>query len=363
MLRFTTLALGLVLASLPLFGRPAVAQDDNPPDWTLLDGSPQPARSLGALASGALTVSGSDGLSISDDGGATWRQLANPPDGQTIAVAPSDPRVLYAWGSGGLERSPGAGGGAWTVIRAVVPSSADTRAPPFAVDPVDPDRLFLVEKQTILRSTNGGAAWQPIFVISGANGPCQPSVQLVIPHPTDPLRLFTDAGCYAGRDEGTQLEQTRDDGATWPLFIRRQEFIPRRVAGGFAARPGRWYVSADAFQQVQGASVFRSDDDGQTWSTVLQTEHSAPVLGGLAADPANPDTVWAAVGRTNDASTTGVRVSADGGQTWAFLGRQDIGWVNDLSLARDGSALFAATNEGIWRFSFAPPPDAHGAAP
>ena len=46
-------------------------------------------------------------------------------------------------------------------------------------------------------------------------------------------------------------------------------------------------------------------------------------------------------------------MSSDAGQTWDFLGRQDIGWVNELVRTADGQALLAATNEGIWRYRLA----------
>jgi hypothetical protein len=72
-------------------------------------------------------------------------------------------------------------------------------------------------------------------------------------------------------------------------------------------------------------------------------------------EPDQPDTVYVAVGRTPTAEDTGVRVSVDAGVTWSFLGRQDIGWVNDLVRAPDGT-LFAATNEGVWRFGMWPAP-------
>src|SRR5205823_4687815 len=130
---------------------------------------------------------------------------------------------------------------------------------------------------------------------------------------------------------------------------------PRRLAGGQGQQPTRWYLIADAFMGIGGGSVLRSDDDGATWSLVLRAEDTAPSLGGLAYDPSQPDDVWVATGQTPDPDVTGVRASTDGGQTWSYLGRPDIGWVNDLVLAADGSGLFAATNEGIWWLPFSTP--------
>ena len=76
-------------------------------------------------------------------------------------------------------------------------------------------------------------------------------------------------------------------------------------------------------------------------------------FGGLAFDVANPDCVFVATGQTTNPDDTGVRMTTDGGMSWAFLGGQDIGWVNDLARLPDGT-LLAATNEGVWRYSPGP---------
>jgi hypothetical protein len=99
------------------------------------------------------------------------------------------------------------------------------------------------------------------------------------------------------------------------------------------------------------ARVFRSDDDGATWTTVFQADDRREwSLHGVAFDPTSPDTVWIALGFTPDPAHTGVRVSHDAGQAWDLLGREDIGWVRDLVRTADGTALLAATSEGIWRY-------------
>ena len=98
------------------------------------------------------------------------------------------------------------------------------------------------------------------------------------------------------------------------------------------------------------ARLFRSDDDGAHWNPIWDTGATVATSGGLAFDPNNPDTVYVAVGTTADPSATGVQVSQDAGQTWSTVGSPNIGWVHDLARTADGSALFAATNEGVWRF-------------
>ena len=63
----------------------------------------------------------------------------------------------------------------------------------------------------------------------------------------------------------------------------------------------------------------------------------------LAVDPTDPDRVYAGL------TGTGVKVSTDGGITWADLGRQDLPVIHDLVLGVDGRNLYCATDGGVYR--------------
>src|SRR6266536_2588462 len=77
-------------------------------------------------------------------------------------------------------------------------------------------------------------------------------------------------------------------------------------------------------------------------------------LGGLAYEPAQPDHVYVArqvfPAFFEPPAGGAVAASLDGGETWADLGRQDIGAVSDLALGADDGWLFAATDQGLWRW-------------
>jgi photosystem II stability/assembly factor-like uncharacterized protein len=351
-MRFAALCLVVALLTTPT----SLAFDDNgaggfSSDWTLLEGYQDGARALTVLPDGAVIARSDNGLYRSDDNGDTWTMLPNPADGSTIAADPTDSQVLYGYGTSGLQRSADGGAG-WQVIRPPAGASGSRGAPPFAIG-ADHQELFLAEGETIQRSSNAGASWQRIYAISHAGSPCTASITELFAHPTDARRLATDAGCYAGRDFGSGLQQTRDAGATWTTLLSTgRGLYPCTLIGGQGAQPDRWYVVGSPFMGVGGSAVLRSDDDGATWTTIARTEEAVQRLCAVAYDPDQPDTIWVAASETDDASLTGVRASVDGGQTWSYLGRQDIGWVNALARAADGSALFAATNEGIWRLVF-----------
>ena len=345
-----------LLAALWLLAPAASAQEDRTAnsfssDWTLLAGYQDGSQALMVLPSGAIVSRSSTAMYRSDDDGDTWTMLPNPPDGVAIAADPVDSQVLYAFGMAGLERSPD-GGATWQQIRAASNPPPATAAP-FAISS-DHRQLFLAEaNQDIQHSPDAGASWQQIYQVSQSGSPCMPTITMLIPHPTDGQRLMTDAGCYAGRDFGHGLQQTRDGGRTWSQFFpTAQEVNPCTLVGGQGSQANRWYLVGNPFAPGVPAALLRSDDDGATWNQVLQTESAVQRLCAVAYDPTNPDTVWVAAGQTPDPTLTGVRASSDAGRTWSYLGRQDIGWVNALARAADGSVLLAATNEGIWRLSF-----------
>jgi hypothetical protein len=70
--------------------------------------------------------------------------------------------------------------------------------------------------------------------------------------------------------------------------------------------------------------------------------------GALAYDQGRPDRVYVAAGG-------GVRASADGGATWADLGRQGLPAIRDLVLSPDGEQLYAATEQALYRLRLEEP--------
>ncbi len=368
---------------------PRLARAQAQPIWEPR-GLTDPVYRLFTPASGAFLATTSQGLVRSDNAGRSWRPLSLPPAAGAVAVDPTNHDVLYATGAEGLYRSAD-GGATWTVrltYAQVDPTAADPAHQPWrwaiAVSPAYNNLVYAVAYQSwpgtaplrLLRSPDGGRTWQPIRTTGPASIGCGWEVFMLVPHPTDNGRAFASLACSGGRDFGASLEQSRDQGLTWATWAEGAQpadgaamgaGYPRALVGGQGAMPRRWYLATNRDDRLGGASVFRTDDDGATWSEVLAfrgggnpqypyaDDPGAPRVSAtaLAYDPAHPDRVFAGTGvQPGDADhpvqTAGVKFSLDAGGTWQDLG-QDIGTVNDLALGVDGHNLYAATEAGLWR--------------
>lgn len=368
-------ALVAVLATLGTGGGLG-AQEAPAWDWEPT-GLGEKAFELFTPASGAFFAKTASGLSRSDDGGVTWVSVALPPGfpgrrwgGVGVAVDPSDHTTLYVGTS--VSRDDAA---TWVPM---LPWPEQESFSAIAVSPSDRGLIYLEMGPTWpaitgtyrrLRSHDGGASWDELES-SPHHGGCALNVNILEPHPTDASRLFRVAGCYAGSTTRDPLRQSFDQGTTWSDLLDPELARVRRLVGGQGIAPTRLYVAAAVDERSMarggGSSLYRTDDDGQTWTEILafssRAERMGPLtepnvqMAGLAYDPAEPARVYVGLNayvRGADVRETpigsGVKASLDGGATWTDLGRQDLGLISDLALGIDGRYLYAATDRGVQR--------------
>ena len=322
-------------------------------DW-LPAGLSGPVGDVVVFADGTLFAQTNDELLRSADGGTIWTPVPVPGSPAQTAVDPVDHGTLYSAGAEGLYKSAD-GGATWGVA---LSTSEFVRA--IAVSPADHALVYvgLTGGPTnspdfrFLRSRDGGATWEPLEEFR--NSLCGWGVRILEPHPTDPQRVFRTANCYAGRNLSDAVRQSLDTGTTWADLFEPELAFPTRLVGGAGAAPGRFYLAANRDARAGGSSVFRSDDDGRTWTEALafrgggtqeQPDRPNVQIGGLADDPAAPNRVYVGLA----GGGRGVRASSDGGRTWADLDGEHLGAINALALGPTGSDLYAATDSGLWR--------------
>ncbi len=250
------------------------------------------------------------------DAGTTWQNIS---DGffktasvGAIAVAPSDPNVIYA-GMGeatirgdvshgdGIYKSTD-GGQTWVHI-----GLSDTRhIGTVRVHPHDPDIVYVAalghafgpnQERGVFRSTNGGQSWDKVLYKSENAG----AIDLTL-DPRNPRLLY--AGIWqacrsfwhlssGGPESG--LYKSTDGGDTW-IEITNHKGLPKGILGkiGLAASPaqtGRVWAMVEAKQ----GGFYRSDDGGQTWQMLTDhsdLRHRPWYYNHVIADPQDPDTVW-----------------------------------------------------------------------
>ncbi len=174
------------------------------------------------------------GISISEDGGHTWRQanvgFQTDVHVSKIVVNPDDPSTVYATTQGptDFQEKTGSGhgvfktsdyGATWEKINNGL-ETVETNT--IALDPSDPQVLYLgTDDDGIYKSTDGGTAWSKILI---PQLPERYGVGDIVVDPRDGdvvyvatvdyFRLFQDRGLIG--DHGVVV--SRDGGATWQSF-------------------------------------------------------------------------------------------------------------------------------------------------
>jgi len=152
---------------------------------------------------------------------------------------------------------------------------------------------------------------------------------------------------YVGTDDG-QVRVSTDDGVTWRNVSRAVPGLPpmawinavhasKRVAG-------RVYLVANNYRNDDyGNYVWRSDDDGETWSSIVGDLPAGRVARAIREDPRNPDVLWLG-------TEIGVFWSWNRGRQWVELrGGLPTVAVNDLLVhPRDNDLVLATHGRGIW---------------
>jgi photosystem II stability/assembly factor-like uncharacterized protein len=278
------------------------------------------------------------GVWKTDDAGRTWRPLFDGQPTQSIgalAVAPSEPRVIYAGSGEGLQRpdlSVGDGiykstdgGETWEHLGL----RDGQQIPVVLVDPHDPNRVFAAvlghpygpnAERGVFRSTDGGRTWERVLYRDENTG----AVDLAF-DPADPRVLY--ASLWAARQApweigasfqvpGSGLYKSTDGGGSWQPLTRglpsAAEGLGRIGIGVAPSRPGRVFLQVDA--DAAHGGLYRSDDGGASWRRVSSETRIWGRGGDFAevrVDPKNPDVVYVC--------NTSTYRSTDGGESFTAI--------------------------------------------
>lgn len=258
------------------------------------------------------------GVWRTDDAGRTWVPIfdqVNVGSIGAIAIAPSNPRIIYV-GSGeadmrsdiaqgiGMFRSAD-GGASWHSIGL----EGTQQIGKILVDPRNPNLLLVAalghpygpnEERGVFRSTDGGKTWTKTLYKDANTGaidlafePGNPNVVYAAMWQTrrPPWNTYPPSN-----GPGSGLYKSSDAGRTWhQLAGHGLPSAPARIGLATSpAKPRRVYALVDSDQPDQGG-LYRSDDAGLNWRKVTGDKRiwqRGWYFGGITANPKNPDQLW-----------------------------------------------------------------------
>ena len=311
------------------------------------------------------------------DAGRTWKPIFDDqPTGSIgdIAIAPSNPNVIYVGSGEGLQRpdlSTGDGmyrsndaGKTWEHLGL----REGQQIASISVDPKNENRLFVAvlghpygpnEERGIYRSTDGGKTFERVLYKDENTGAMQVEID-----PKNSDVVYADLwagrqgpwenGAWQGKESG--LFKSTDGGKTWKKLTSGLPTVEQGLGRiGFTisrSDPKRLYATVDA--QNKFAGIYASRDAGESWTHV----NDDPRLWGRGSDfaevlvhPTDPDILFIA----NVASHR----STDGGKTFTSFkgapGGDDYHriWINPeqpdiMLIASDQGATITVNGGETW---------------
>jgi photosystem II stability/assembly factor-like uncharacterized protein len=307
------------------------------------------------------------GIWKTDDYGRMWTPIFDDqPTGSigAIALAPSNPDIIYVGSGEGLQRpdlSTGDGiykstdaGKTWAHLGL----RAGRQIPQIAVDPQNPDRLFVAvlgspygagPERGIFRSTDGGATFEKVLYRDEDTG----GVDVVL-DPQDARTVYAvlweerlapwENGVFNG--PGSGVHKSTDGGSTWrPINTGFPTFAEDGLGRiGITVAPSnarRLFATVEANKK---GGLYRSDDAGLSWTLVnadsRYTERGSD-FAEVKVHPQDPDTVFTA--------SVVTWKSTDGGKTFTGFrgapGGDDYHriWINPLR----PEVMLIASDQGV----------------
>ncbi len=312
------------------------------------------------------------GVWKTSDGGNSWKNLSDGFFGGSIgavAVAPSDPNVIYAGqGEETLRGNVSSGNGIWKSEDGGMSWNflglENTRhISRIRIHPKNPDVVYVSAignlwkpnpERGVYKSSDGGKHWEKVLYINDST-----SIADLAMDPNNPRILYasswnvrrTPYSFSSGGPDGGLWKST-DSGATWKK-ITGNKGLPKGLWGisGIApsrAKPGRiWAI----IENTEGG-VYRSEDYGRSWKKInsdRSLRQRAWYYSRIYADPVDPDKVYVLNVRFH--------VSKDGGKSFRNMGtphgdHHDL-WIDpaapmQMIIADDGGAQISRDGGHNW---------------
>jgi len=238
-----------------------------------------------------ILIASGNGVLKTENNGETWRLMTDWQITEVldIAIDPHNPDNVYIATAYGPNRSTD-GGGTWELIDAGV----DQRyCSVIHIDPDNPAHIYLGGEGGLYRSVNGGESWT--IIAAGNKG-----VRTIAQHPAagNVILIGTENdGIFRSDDRGETWRQTNNGLRPDPIYT--VTFHPHDPDIAFA---GGWE-----------SGVYKTINGGASWVRHTRGFENTTVMT-LAVDPLNPDILFAGMYRG------GLYKSSNGGTVWNHAG-------------------------------------------
>jgi photosystem II stability/assembly factor-like uncharacterized protein len=318
----------------------------------------------------SLTAVSAQQLSPTLYQGMRWRLIGPSRGGRTVAVTgiPGKPNVFYmAPNNGGVWKTTDYGL-TWDPIFDDQPTGSIGA---LAVAPSNPDVIYVGSGEGLRRpdlsvgdgiykSTDSGRTWQHLGLRDAQQ------IGSILVDPKDPNRVLVAAlGHPYGPNAERGIFRSLNGGATWAKVLFKNEntgaidlaFDPRNAQTIYgvmwASRRPPWTTSGA--YGAPGSGLYKSVDGGTTWRELTEGLPSGSNLGriGIAIAPSDPSRMYAMVQSGN---AGGVYRSDDAGEGWQRVNTEErvYGRGDDFACVRvhpkDRDTIFI-TNTSTYRSS------------
>ena len=261
-----------------------------------------------------------------------WRPIGPYRGGRVVAVAgdPLHEQVFYFGSTGGGVWKTTDGGIFWQNCSDGFFQRASVGA--IAVAPSDPNVIYVGMGETTIRgnvahgdgvykSTDGGKTWTHMGLTETRQ------IGKIRVHPTDPNLVYVAALGHAhGPNRERGVYRSSDGGKTWQHILNRGEDVGVHDLAMDPNNPRILFAAAWRARRFphmlesggEGCGIFKSIDGGDTWTEITRNKDLPQgVVGkiGVAVSGAQPDRVWALI----EAEDGGLFRSDDGGEKWEKL--------------------------------------------
>ena len=107
------------------------------------------------------------------------------------------------------------------------------------------------------------------------------------------------------------------------------------------------------FVGTASGGVFKTVNNGITWTPVFDRDATALSIGDIAIAPSDPNIIWVGTGESNNRQSSswgdGVYKSVDGGETWKHMGLKDTHHIGRVAIhPSNPDVLFVAAMGHLW---------------